>query len=349
MSLSNGPAGGQPSPLEALEKQGAPYPPQYAALGGEPTTSVDVPISAVFILIFILSAALNMTIFRLNMARGHKFILSAVVFGFSMARILTNVMRIAWACRPHNGRIAIAASIFTNAGVVLLFIVNLILAQRLLRAHQPRLGWSQPVRLAFRGLFVCVVSCLVMIIIAVVYSFYTLDVDTLRRVHDVLLFGITFLVVLAFLPVPIIAVALLLPRSEPVDGFGTGSMRTKILLVLFTSVLLTFGGGFRAAAAYVTRPLADPAWIDHRAIFYCVNFTIEIIVVFTYALARFDRRFYIPNGSCRPGDYSRGAGAEAEKAAVSDEEQRQTSAGAAAAGEGAESRLPDEHDEQEAV
>ncbi|KND93144.1 hypothetical protein TOPH_02309 [Tolypocladium ophioglossoides CBS 100239] len=351
MSSNAGPAGGQqgqPSPLDVLERQGPPYPPQGAALGGTPTTHVDVPISAVFVLIFVLSAALNMAIFRLNLRRGHKFVLSAVFFGFSMARITANVMRIVWACRPHNTRVAIAAGILTNAGVLLLFIANLIFAQRLLRAYQPRLGWSQPLRLAFRGLFACIVACLVMVIISGVYSFYTLDAPTLLKLHDILLFAITFLAVLAFLPLPITALALLLPRREPVDAFGTGSMRTKVLLLLFTAVLLTFGAGFRAGAAYTVRPIADPAWFQHKAAYYCVNFTIEIIVVFTYALTRFDRRFHIPDGSCRPGDYSRG-GPEAEKPVVADDEQPPTVVEAQPHETAWESRPQSDREKQDAV
>ncbi|POR38806.1 Uncharacterized protein TPAR_00971 [Tolypocladium paradoxum] len=340
MSANAGPSGGQqgqPNPLEELMKQGPPYPPQGALLGGTPTTTVDVPVSAVFLLLFALAAALNMTIFQLNRRRDHKFVLSAVLFGFSMARIAANVMRIVWACYPRNARIAIAANILANAGVLLLFIVNLVFAQRLLRAYWPRLGWSRPLRVAFQALFAAVVACLVMVIVAGVYGFYTLDAATLQRLRDIQLFAVTFLAVLAFLPLPITALALLLPRREPVDGFGTGSMRTKILVLLFTTVLLTFGAAFRAGTAYIKRPAADPAWFQHKAAYYCVNYTIELIVIFTYALTRFDRRFHVPNGSCRPGDYSRGA--EADKAIVGYDEQPPTLAG----------ELQNEHEKQEAV
>ena len=283
-----------------------------------------MPISAVFLALFIGSAVLNMTIFQINRRRGYKFVLSAVLFGFSMARISANVMRIVWACYPHNTRIAIAANILTNAGVLLLFIVNLILAQRILRAHQPRLGWAQPVRIAFRILYGCVVACLVMVIIAGVYTFYTLDMATLQRLRDIQLTAVTFLAILAFLPLPITALAVLLPRRESFDNFGTGSMRTKIALLVFTTILLCFGAAFRAAIAYYKRPAADPAWFHHKAVYYIVNFTIEIIVIYTYALSRFDRRFWVPNGSCRPGDYSRRGGPDKDKAVLGDDEKPPT-------------------------
>ncbi|KAJ6444441.1 family c-likeg-protein-coupled receptor protein [Purpureocillium lavendulum] len=322
---TNTPPGGQGGQLEQLKKMGPPYPPQGAGLGGQPTKGVDVPISSVLLFLFILSAALNMTIFQINRRRGHKFVLSAVVFGFSMARISANVMRIVWACYPHNVSVAIAANILTNAGVLLLFIVNLIFAQRLLRAYHPHLGWSQPLRFGFRGLYGAVVACLIMVITAGVYSFYTLDMSKLTKIRDVQLFAVTFLATLAFLPIPIVVLALLLPRKEPMDPFGTGSMRTKVILVLFTSTLLALGAGFRAGVAYIKRPADNPAWFHHKAAYYCFNYTIELIVVFSYALSRFDRRFWVPNGSSKPGDYSRGgsaggaAGSEDKDAVVADE------------------------------
>jgi hypothetical protein len=280
----------------------------------------------VFLALFITSAALNMTIFQLNNRRGHKFILSALFFGFSMARISANVMRIVWANYPRNAKIAIAANILTNAGVLLLFVANLILSQRILRAHQPRLGWTRPASLAFKLLYVIVVALLVMVIVSTVYSFYTLDTHVRLQLRDIQLFAVTFLAVLAFLPIPIVLVAILLPRSQPIDHFGKkGSMRTKILLVLGTSALLTFGAGFRGGVAYVQRPASDPAWFHHKAAYYCVNFTIELIVVFTYALNRFDLRFHVPNGCNKPGDYSRGGAQDDEaKHVTGDEEQLRT-------------------------
>ncbi|TWU76460.1 hypothetical protein ED733_007160 [Metarhizium rileyi] len=316
---------GTPS-VEQLLKMGPPYPPQGAGLGGIPTNAVDTPISAVFIAVFITSAALNMIIFQRNRRRGHKFVLSALLFGFSMARIGANVMRIVWANYPHNAQIAIAATILTNAGVILLFIVNLILAQRILRAHQPRLGWTRAASLAFELLYGAVIALLVMAIISTVYSFYTLDAHVHVQLRDVQLFAVTFLAVLAFLPIPIIAVAVLLPlppRRDPVENFGAkGRMTTKIVLVIFTAALLTLGAGFRAGVAYVPRPASNPGWFHHRAAYYCVNFTIEAVVVFTYALSRFDLRFHVPNGASGPGHYANGVARDAKIVAPSEDPPR---------------------------
>lgn len=109
----------------------------------------------------------------------------------------------------------------------------------------------------------------------------------------------------AFLPIPITALAVLKPRQQRPEKFGQGRYRTKISLLLITSFLLTIGAAFRIAVAFTTpRPLADPAWYHSKPCFYCFNFVIEILVVYLYAISRFDRRFHIPNGASAPGHYS---------------------------------------------
>jgi hypothetical protein len=259
-------------------------------MGGSPTKGVDIPISAVFILLFACAAALNMTIFQINRRRNHKFIISAVTFGFCMARITANVLRIVWARYPTNARIAIAASVFANAGVLLLYIVNIIFFQRILRALHPNFGWRQPVRLAFRFLYFGVFACLVMVITG-----------------DVRLVASVYIAVLSFIPIPGILLCLLFPRRHPADHFGHGSMNTKIILVLFTTTLLALGASFRAGVAFLpVRPTTDPGWFNHKAVFYCFSYVIELIVVYTYALMRMDKRFHIPNGSSAPWHYSNG-------------------------------------------
>jgi len=91
-----------------------------------------------------------------------------------------------------------------------------------------------------------------------------------------------------------------------VDKFGTGRFRTKVWVLLFSSVILTLGAAFRTGTAYKPRPRSDPAWYDSKACFYIFNFTIEIIVVYLYAAIRVDLRFHIPDGAHGPGAYSAG-------------------------------------------
>lgn len=225
---------------------------------------------------------------------------------------------------------AIAASIFTQAGVLLLFLVNLVFSQRVVRSYHPALGWSKGLGRVFKLLYFCVVALLIMVITAAVYNFFTLRTAIHAKLHIITLFAGTFLyvsqlsgrsmvsrpdqlinrkpnsTVLAFLPIPITIISVLAARRRRrPEKFGQGRYRTKISLLLFTSFLLSFGACFRLAVNFSpARPLADPAWYHSKVCFYCFNFVIEIVVVYTYAITRFDRRFHVPNGAMAPGHYS---------------------------------------------
>ncbi|KAL6881296.1 hypothetical protein J3F83DRAFT_47478 [Trichoderma novae-zelandiae] len=283
-----------------------PYPPKYAGLGLQPTPIPDIPVSAVILALFAASAALNMTIFQRNRRRGHKFVLSSLFFGFSMARISANVMRIVWACYPTDGRIGLAAQILASAGVLVVFVVNIVLVLRILRAYHPILGWSLPVSIFFRALYASVGACLVMLITSVVYGVYTLDQAAIDKTHDVQVVAVTYFAFLAFLPIPVVALCFAIPRRRRIEKFGSGSMRYKLFLMLFSATLLTLGAAFRAGVAYYRVPPTQPRWFHHKACFYCFNYAIELVVVFTYALSRFDKRFHVPDGSSSPGHYVNG-------------------------------------------
>lgn len=289
--------------------KGPPYASRIATLGETPSTDVDVPVSAVLIFLFVLGAAFHMTVFQINLRRrGHKFVPSAMVFGLCMARITANSLRIAVAAHPSNISLTIAANIFANLGVIILFIVNLIFAQRVLRAYHPHFGWTGVVKWAYRALWACIGAIVPMIIVAVVYTNYTLDVGVLGQLRDVQLFSTTFLNVVVLLPIPITLLSILIPRAAgaEVDKFGKrGSMRTSVGLLLFTSTLLLLGACLRTAASYKVELRGQATWIHSKALYYCANYMIEIICVYLYGLTRFDQRFWIPNGSSAPGDYSR--------------------------------------------
>ncbi|KAN0096252.1 Protein of unknown function (DUF3112) domain containing protein [Hyaloscypha variabilis] len=291
------------SPGGAQAPKGPPYLPTTAGLGGLPTKQVDDPISAVFLVLFVMGAATHMAILQINLRRKKKFVMSGLIFGFCMARITTMTMRLVWASYPHNISVAIAAQIFVSAGVLILFIVNLIFVQRIVRASHPHWAWAKWFSLAFKLYYVSIVLMLIALITCTVQSFYTLDHNIRRIDHDVQLVGGTYFAVAAFLPIPLMFLRIIIPDRPPIEKFGHGRFRTKIFILLFSSVLLTLGAAFRAGINYVPRPSADPAWYDSKECFYLFNFTIEIIVVALYAIIRVDKRFHVPDGSHGPGDY----------------------------------------------
>ena len=267
-----------------------------------------------------------MTIFQINMRRKKKFIMSALIFGFCMARITTMTMRLVWASHPKNISVAIAAQIFVSAGVLILFIANLIFAQRIVRASHPHWAWAKWFSIAFKLYYVSIVLMLAALITCTVQSFYTLSHNTRRIAHDVQLVGGTYFAVAAFLPIPLMFLRIIIPDRPPIEKFGHGRFRSKIFILLFSSILLTLGASFRAGVNYVPRPSNDPAWYDSKACFYIFNFTIEIIIVALYAILRIDKRFHIPDGSHGPGDYAGISGSGVERRSsfadrVLDEEQ----------------------------
>ncbi|KPI39174.1 uncharacterized protein AB675_4546 [Cyphellophora attinorum] len=267
------------STQQSPETQHAPYPPHYSSLGGRPTLGLDVPITSVFLLLFIIGAAGHMTIFQINRRRGHKFIMSALTFGFCMARILASTLRIVWACYPNDVSIAIAAQIFVAAGVLILFLINLIFAQRMLRAAHPHFGWHKALSRCFLVLYVLIGAMLCMVITATVQSFYTLNPHTLHIDKILQQTAGVYLMVVAFLPIPMVIIGLVVPRKTRLEKFGTGRWRTKIAILLTSSTLLTLGAAFRAGTNFKDpRPINDPAWYQSKACFYLFDFTVEVLV-----------------------------------------------------------------------
>lgn len=136
------------------QPMGPPYAPRNAGVGGIPTIDVDIPICAGFLFLFIIGAASHMPILQVNMRKGQRFIMSGLLFGFCMARTVTNIMRIVWACFPTNVSVAIVAMIFVSAGVLIVFLINLIFAQRIIRAAHTHFGWHRAINYSFVVMYV---------------------------------------------------------------------------------------------------------------------------------------------------------------------------------------------------
>ncbi|KFY11438.1 hypothetical protein V492_04463 [Pseudogymnoascus sp. VKM F-4246] len=292
--------------MSHISPRGGPYQSTTAGIGGLPTILPDIPICAVFMVLYGGFAATNMTILQVNRRRDHKFLLSGMMFGFCMARITTLVLRIAWANRPTNIRLAIAAQILVNAGVLLAYIINLILAQRILRARQPRIGWNPVVRATYKALYVGIGGALIMVIVSVVLSLYTLDMHTRAICRDVQLAAITYLLVFTCLPIIHIAAAILLPKSKDAETFGEGSLNSKLIIVTASASLCMLIAGFKTGTVWSPpRPIQSPAWFDSKACFYVFNFVCEILILALLTFSRIDKRFFVPNGCNQPGDYTR--------------------------------------------
>jgi hypothetical protein len=148
---------------------------QHLKRWGSSTIIPDVPICAVFTFVYLGGVIGNMGIYQLNRRKGHKFFMSLAMFGFCISRVVTCVLRLAWATRPKNVRVAIAAQIFTNVGILVVYIIVLLLILRVFRPTHPKLDWN---RILGKMLIITYVLLLIAILATIAFtilSFYTLN------------------------------------------------------------------------------------------------------------------------------------------------------------------------------
>ncbi|PNS14414.1 hypothetical protein CAC42_3700 [Sphaceloma murrayae] len=285
---------------------GPPYASPYAAVGGRPTAIPDLPLLVVFLVLYIAGAASNMTIFQLNRRRGHKFIISLPMFGFCMARITTCVLRVVQTYRPTNIRLAIAAAIFLNAGVLIAYVVVLLLCIRILRALQPQLGWSNPLRLFIKLQYIILALALLLVIAFTVVNLYTLDAHLKTAALWIQRAAILYMLLFNLLSTAVLLLCVMLPRHTAPENFGQGSIAKKLAIASTANLVCVLIAAFRCGTVWVhPRPLNQPGWWHSKAALYAIEFGLEIVVIYLLIIMRFDLVFWVPNGSNGPGDYSR--------------------------------------------
>ncbi|KAI9050084.1 hypothetical protein LZ554_006228 [Drepanopeziza brunnea f. sp. 'monogermtubi'] len=290
-----------------------PFKAQGAVLGGIPNATLDVPITVVFLMLFLIGGAFHFYTHEINRKRQHKFHLSALMFDFCLVRTITCTLRIVWTFKPDNNSLVLTAMIFENAGAVVLFAVNVIFTQRIIRALHPDFGWKPFLNTFFLFIISSVPFIIVHNIIFTVVSSYSQSAVVQNVVHGFLLFGLSYSLILSIIPILFIVPALVMPRSIPIERFAHGRFRSKIVILLVSTVLLFAGAIVRLISAVLKNPASKPGAIESKSIFYIIGFTSEIIVVVLYAVLRIDRRFWVPDGATGPGDYSRVQRGEGEK------------------------------------
>jgi len=279
-----------------------------AQIGGRPTVGVDIPVCAVLIAMFVILAASHMTILQRNRRSGHKFIFNGLCFGFAMSRIAANVLRLVWATRPTNADVALVASVFLNAGIVLVYIINNLLAWRIVRASMPKFGWNKVVRIVNRVMLWGVLGLIVPLIVIIILRIKRPTLPHIMSASNVVTkLAQTYFLIIAVQPAILLPIAYFKSRNGPIDPFGKGSWNSKFIVLGISVTLAVIEAGFRCGTTWTPAPLAsNPAWWDHRAAFYCFNFMIDIFILATLLVGRMDRRFWIPNGAEGMGSYSRG-------------------------------------------
>lgn len=219
--------------------------------------------------------------------------------------MIATLLRIAWACNPTNIHMAITATICVYAGIVLLFLANLLFAQRVVRAQHPRFGWSKLFSIPFPILIIITIVTILGLIAAVIVKFYTLKPASINAATGVQQYGAIWLAVVALLPVIIVGMSALARRhpyirsTKTTDKFGEGSMRAKVAIVVASGIVLCLGASFRAGTTLMlpvpimrpdnpTEPAPQPAYLS-KACFYIFNFTLEVCVCFLWLAVRVDK------------------------------------------------------------
>jgi hypothetical protein len=178
--------------------------------------------------------------------------------------------------------------------------INLVFAQRIIRAQHPRLGWHRGLAVLSKLLIALILLVLVLLIVSVIQASYTLDPGTRADDRAIQLMGTTFYTIVAFLPIPMLALGLILPRRIRTEKFGSGRFRYKVAILASASALCTIRAGYYCGVNWLPptplRPGVPTLWQYSKTAFYLFNFAPEIIVVALYAIVRVDRRFYVPSG-----------------------------------------------------
>jgi hypothetical protein len=220
-------------------------------------------------------------------------------------------LRIAWSCYPRNIGLGIAAQVFVYVGTIILFMINWFFVQRVVRAQHQRLGWSMAYRIFHRIALALLIITLIMVILANIWQFFTINDNTIRILRALSLTGQTYFTVFCVAPALLVLISVLIPRHE-IEKFGAGRLRVNITILLIAVTILTAGQLFRCVITWIPqtpmfdaegRPIGTP-WYLHKACFYVFNFVTEILVVIMFAIVRVDLRFHVPNGSRMSGDYS---------------------------------------------
>lgn len=291
--------------------------------GGIPTILPDVPVDAVFIFLFAILAPSHMALFLRNKSQGRLFVFNAMTFGFGMSRIAACSLRLAWAVHPTNANLELAAQIFLNAGILLVYIINNLFLMRLIRSAMPNLGWHRVFRPAYKAYLWLCVPMIIMLITIIILSVKRPTAEIIYTQDVIRKLGQTFFLAVAAFPLLWLPFLMFWPESRGHEPFGKGHLRVKASFLLLTTCLGVIEAGFRCGTTWEpSRPITNPAWYDSKAAFYCFNFMIDVLVMIAYLVARIDLLFFVPSKSNGPGDYSREFQPKSSAASIDEDEKQ---------------------------
>ncbi|KAF8417053.1 hypothetical protein EV426DRAFT_698975 [Tirmania nivea] len=226
-----------------------------AVLGGIPDRKTDIPVYGVLTALFVINAFIHSRIFKQNKSPG------------SVIYLLYDDLRFSACPDPLPS---------------LLFIVNLVCAQRIVGALHPVTGLSKLVGYAFKVYYASIIAVLVMVITTTVQSFETTNPSILKTDIDVRKFCGIWMTVFTFSPIPHHPHCVLDSQWIPTNktrGWEHEHQSRHRTWSNHNYVPLTS-----------TYRITDPGWY-HQLIIH--QPMLELMVVIALATLRFDQRFYL--------------------------------------------------------
>jgi hypothetical protein len=247
----------------------------YAQLGGLPIRHPELPILVVTLAIYCTAWLYGLCIVVQAYRRGHSNKIAIILFLVCGERIIAYMMRIVWLYRISDVRIAVAAQILLQAGVILTYVATLLSAASLLRAHFISLPWLTPLLVT---LSIITVTSFAANLFSTILSVYTMQGHIQQICRDVQRAVATYLVFLTCIPV-LMLVAIRYFQRTHYEIPKNHSRKEVSVVILSASVACLLMASFRAGIVLKDpSPLFSPAWYLSLACLYCFELGPELLV-----------------------------------------------------------------------
>jgi hypothetical protein len=272
----------------------------------------DDPATAVLLVVYLALGITHAVMFFKISKR--TFIPQAMVMGFCFSRVVTMSLRLAWSNNVTNKNVAIAATVFLNAGVLLIvlsplepsltfkYVVNLIFVHRyilqLFRSIPTRGG--HPFNFAAHTYMLSAVPVLVLLIVPAVQSFLTSSPSQISTDRTILRFAQCYLMVFVAVQFLATIVAWLIHffSSKKTSGISAKEATVRAAIILSVGALLIWIQAVKLCQTFYTvgpQTAQSPPWFLRRPALYSGLFLPELLCIIIYAVSGIRLRFLKPN------------------------------------------------------
>lgn len=267
--------------------------------GGIPAKGTDIPVSSVLLVVY-LGLGIVHAIFFFKLSKK-TFIPGAMVMGFCFSRVVTMCLRIAWTANVTIKNLAIAANVFVNGGVLLIYVINLIFLHRYILQIFPSIptNGKHLFNLIAHAYMLSVVPLLVLVIAPGVQLFLTTDPDIIVTDRTILRFAQCYLTVFVAVQVATVVVVWVyyFLKSRKASGMSGKEVTIRASIIFFVGSLLLWIQAIKTRQTFYTptpQTPHNPPWFLQRPILYAGLFLPEILCVLIYSVTNIRLRFLKP-------------------------------------------------------